>query len=529
MKGVGPVLACWLASAAADISADEAKCILKDKKITFFGDSISRYCYFGFNSFLDTGKLRKKEFDDAEGFGKGSSDYDTFDFWTKWGRYGENGKCCENHRQHFTKEFSDFETEYYFIQNAWFDEDETDGAKSLEDLADEIDSNIIVYNTGWWHLKDRDGLKNEEDMYCGDKWDSDCEKDYKKRIGEVIDNLFSKADQAIFRSTSCCGEDGDGWISSIEKQNDVAKSLMEDAGVPFVDVYPLYGKNDLDDVTFDGRHATVKMCHTWNMMILEAIDAAMGTGCTGASATPEPTYAPTYSPTYNPTRLPTRRPTPRPTSQPEVCENSASWHKKGSPSRNCDWVSANLPRRCVVGGEDGSWAYQGCPAACSTCIDEDCPGDSSQWHLPSGETKGCSYIGEAAQQRCKRVGVDGTYAFQACPWACGACAYEGCEDDATWTKVGNPADDCAWVAKASGSRCKYTNEDGTYAWQACRAACATCAVGEIVCADSTSFAKSSSPDKDCSWVAQQPETRCMVKDDEAVYAYEACRRACEAC
>ena len=52
------------------------------------------------------------------------------------------------HQQHFTKDFDDFETEFYFIQNAWIPDDETDGEESMESLASSIDADIIVYNTG---------------------------------------------------------------------------------------------------------------------------------------------------------------------------------------------------------------------------------------------------------------------------------------------------------------------------------------------------------------------------------------------
>ena len=37
----------------------DRQCVLDGKTITFFGDSISRYCYFGFNTFLETGELRE--------------------------------------------------------------------------------------------------------------------------------------------------------------------------------------------------------------------------------------------------------------------------------------------------------------------------------------------------------------------------------------------------------------------------------------------------------------------------------------
>ncbi|KAK7248787.1 hypothetical protein SO694_00041169 [Aureococcus anophagefferens] len=120
--------------------------------------------------------------------------------------------------------------------------------KDFEDInADAADT--IVYNQGWWQLKDRGTCRG---TYCGDeKGDSTS---LQREDLQVIDHLFSRATTAVYRTTACCGEEDDDWIDGIEAQNAVAKDVMGAAGVPVADVHGFYGWDD-DAATFDGFHA----------------------------------------------------------------------------------------------------------------------------------------------------------------------------------------------------------------------------------------------------------------------------------
>lgn len=47
------------------------------------------------------------------------------------------------------------------------------------------------------------------------------------------------------------------------------------------------------------------------------------------------------------------------------CLDSASWHKRDVPSKDCAWVHGHLPQRCGVVGSDGSTAFDACECACT--------------------------------------------------------------------------------------------------------------------------------------------------------------------
>ena len=73
--------------ATGPISFEQAKCMLRGKKIAFIGDSNSRYHYFSFNVFLDTGNLR---------YWKGKGSYNQDGGGSGWGTGGlpdYDGEC----------------------------------------------------------------------------------------------------------------------------------------------------------------------------------------------------------------------------------------------------------------------------------------------------------------------------------------------------------------------------------------------------------------------------------------------------
>ena len=49
---------CWVHDATGEVSWAEARCMLRNRKIAFLGDSNSRFHWMTFNWFLETGKLR---------------------------------------------------------------------------------------------------------------------------------------------------------------------------------------------------------------------------------------------------------------------------------------------------------------------------------------------------------------------------------------------------------------------------------------------------------------------------------------
>ncbi|KAJ8600250.1 hypothetical protein CTAYLR_001999 [Chrysophaeum taylorii] len=292
------VVAC---SASTEVTLSQAQCILSGKKIVFFGDSISRYCYFGLNHFLSTGSVKSSEYDSKWGSGDNSNDYDCCEgeTWTDYAPLSDD----ETARQIFYKEFDDFETRFYFIQYVWSSDDDTDGETSMEDLAsgDVEDFDILVFNQGYWQLKEND----DTDQYCGEDWTSECEEDYEEDFDEVVDQL-ADGKTFVYRTTTCCGEADDGlWIDSIDEQNDLATSLASDAGAGIVDANALYDEDDIDDFTFDDTHPNVDTCYVINSLILTEIDslqapvAESDSSSDSSSSSSSGGYSPTYQPTQN--------------------------------------------------------------------------------------------------------------------------------------------------------------------------------------------------------------------------------------
>ncbi|KAH8097937.1 hypothetical protein JL720_856 [Aureococcus anophagefferens] len=356
MRWVAWAAALPLVARAGTITADEARCIVDGKTTIFFGDSLTRFCYYEFNTFLSTGAVRDHELGASSGDGRWSDDYDDWEEWTEEGICGAGGK----HRRRIWMDLDETtRTEFYFINNVWYAEEDMDkdGDTSLADVAEVA--------------------KDAADVV------------------EVLDNLLAFDDDVvgIYRTTACCGESHfgdnynslgtvtDGWVPAIEAQNAKATAMMEAAGVPVVDVYPFYNISSVDDYTFDSRHATVATCHVWTEMILRAIDRAQGTGCVadlGADYVPEfvfdrwpspgptpapsaPTYAPSPAPSYMPSASP---PTYRPTASPSApCVDDVRWAKVGTPRKDCAWVAEYPGLRCDVVGANAT-AHEACRAAC---------------------------------------------------------------------------------------------------------------------------------------------------------------------
>lgn len=49
------------------------------------------------------------------------------------------------------------------------------------------------------------------------------------------------------------------------------------------------------------------------------------------------------------------------------CEDSTTWHKNGTPSKDCAWVASYAVKRCMVKGVDRVLASEECKVACGSC------------------------------------------------------------------------------------------------------------------------------------------------------------------
>ena len=233
-------VALLVANVRASMTWEEAQCVVAGRRIAFFGDSLSRFCYFGFNTFLATGEVRDHEFDVSEGDGENSNDYDSFDTWNDNGLVSDG----KNHRMHLRKDFAEYgaHTEYYFIQNVWYDDlDDTPleadveigdadnegfiadivaGDETIRSIALDLDADVVVFNMGWWVLKHK-----YVDYDCGEKWDSKCADWYEEMMDLVVENLLvADGRVGVYRTTSCCGE---SWAGNTNIQHDFNVSVFE--------------------------------------------------------------------------------------------------------------------------------------------------------------------------------------------------------------------------------------------------------------------------------------------------------------
>ena len=131
-------------------------------------------------------------------------------------------------------------------------------------------------------------------------------------------------------------------------------------------------------------------------------------------AVSSPTYPPTSQPSSKqPSQRPTAEPVPQPTpgvpQRLPVCDDDVTWTKA---DKGCEWVGAFAEKRCVVKGDDGRWAFEGCRETCDACVDKACPagGDSTTWtHASGAEFKDCQWVADFSGNRCAQPGVDGTF------------------------------------------------------------------------------------------------------------------------
>lgn len=459
--------------AAAQVTWDEARCVLENKRIAFFGDSISRFCYFGLNYWLETGELQPEECESSSGCF--DEDFDTRGSWTSSGPISGSSK----HRQYFSKDFSnDGQTEFYFIQGVWYDQ-----LKDLVDSGDVDSAEVVVFNMGWWQLKDEDYNPG----YCGEDWTNDCDDQYRNDLEDLQSSLFERSSNAInvWRTTTCCGEgldsnneQDDSWVESIEKQNEAAEDVLG-SSVGYADGFSIASWNNIVDKTFDDppRHLNREACLELNMRVMAAIDEQQGNACTGGGGnndeggdedededdtpvvTPRPSYQPTYAPTrkptprpqhsptrnptreptYAPSRRPTREPTPRPTREPTP-----------RPTRQPTYVPTKAPTPRPT------------PRPVIAETDRPTPGPTRR-PTPRPSL-------EPTPNPTHRPTHHPTYVPTRRPSSPEPTVTPDCIRDLTWFKTGSPSNDCFW-AESFEPRCDTKGDDGRLALEACCGVC----------------------------------------------------------
>lgn len=73
------------------------------------------------------------------------------------------------------------------------------------------------------------------------------------------------------------------------------------------------------------------------------------------------------------------------------CNDSATWYTQDDPAKDCRWVGRRKATRCDDIGVDNTWAFEACRDSCDACT-RPCRGtfpDSSTWRLQSDSTKDC--------------------------------------------------------------------------------------------------------------------------------------------
>ena len=135
---------------------------------------------------------------------------------------------------------------FWFVRATWFGETENENggkpdARDMDDLAAALrDYDIVVFNSGWWDIKDYRGGSGSAFEYsrgygnCGNEWTDLCRKSYARDVELAIDKLLAPAEVAIFRSSSCCGDYAgrpDG--RSVAAMNEIAERKAKNAGVEY--------------------------------------------------------------------------------------------------------------------------------------------------------------------------------------------------------------------------------------------------------------------------------------------------------
>lgn len=123
------------------------------------------------------------------------------------------------------------------------------------------------------------------------------------------------------------------------------------------------------------------------------------------SPTASPTSSPTATSTSSPTVTSTSSPTASPNSSPSTCVDSELRFLVNSRSRACTWVAANnTEKRCAKAG--GAVAGH-CPFTCGVCDTEKCNDATKRFELKkNGNLKSCTWVARTkTEERCAMEGI----------------------------------------------------------------------------------------------------------------------------
>ena len=194
--------------------------------------------------------------------------------------------------------------------------------------------------------------------------------------------------------------------------------------------------------------------------------------CEAPAPTPKPSREPTAKPTSAPSAKPSAAPaTPVPTvgTVESGCEDSTSWYYGGNPEKGCARVAESLSRCEGKENDHGVLAKDACKATCGTCPTTPTCENSASWFYKE-EKRDCDWVAIKPDVRCAKEDDEDVSAHEACPTVCDAsCAVA---DSTSWYYGGKPSKNCDYIA-AKTSRCSSKkDDDGIYAYEACPVACA---------------------------------------------------------
>jgi hypothetical protein len=88
-------------------------------------------------------------------------------------------------------------------------------------------------------------------------------------------------------------------VSLRRRATQVAKKALPD-GVDYVEVFDLYGRDELEENTFDTQHATGENYLEWNDRVMRAVDCQLGSKCIADNKCDGPAPAPRPAPRPSP-------------------------------------------------------------------------------------------------------------------------------------------------------------------------------------------------------------------------------------
>merc|ERR1719458_1590462 len=112
--------------------------------------------------------------------------------------------------------------------------------------------------------------------------DQDCEDWYGAMVTKAMDEMCegTGAKACVWRAAPWCGDRVDPRPDgkNVEVFNEVAKEALP-GGVDYVEVFDIYGRDELEENTFDTQHATGENYLIWNDRVMRSVDCQLGSGC----------------------------------------------------------------------------------------------------------------------------------------------------------------------------------------------------------------------------------------------------------